>query len=362
VKKAVGLVVGCLVISALPSWGVCPPEDITGDCIVNLQDLAALSHAWLTGDGIPQPEDMVYIPTWAFIMGDLIGDGSANERPAHRVTLDPYYMGKYEISNAQYCAFLNSSLQQGLISVVNGVVYAVGSGTSHTYFDTYNASSYSQISFSGSTFTVNTKGGRNMANDPVVMVTWYGAIAYCNWRSQQEGKQACYNLYSSTCNFTKKGYRLPTEAEWECAARGGGGWMGKRFPWGDTIAHSQANYFSRYDIVYDISPTRTYHPMWKWDGIEPYTCPVDTYPTNNGFDLYNMVGNVWQWCNDLYSSNYYSSSPQLNPTGPTSGSDRVFRGGCWRDDATYCRVSSRIHNSPSLTLHCLGFRIVLDLN
>ena len=194
-----------------------------------------------------------------------------------------------------------------------------------------------------------------MSNDPMVEVSWYGAAAYCNWRSQQGGKEQCYNLSTWACDFGKHGYRLATEAEWEYAARGG--LAGRRFPWGDTITHSQANYYSSNSYSYDISPTEGFHPAW--DDIYPYTSPVGSFPVT-GYGLYDMAGNVWEWCNDWYSGSYYSSSPTNNPTGPITGTYRVIRGGYWGLNASGCRVASRYGYTPVTRVNDIGFRCVLD--
>jgi formylglycine-generating enzyme required for sulfatase activity len=300
--------------------------------------------------------DMVLISGGSFQMGDSFDEGDSDEHPVHTVTLDSFCMGKYEVTNGQYCQYLNSALGQGLITVTSGVVYQAGSGTSYPYCDTNTLSSYSQISYSGGVFSVRTKGGRNMSNDPMVQVSWYGSVAYCNWRSQQEVKEQCYNLSTWECDFNKPGYRLATEAEWEYAARGG--LIDKRFPWGDTITHSQANYYSIF-ISYDISPTRFYHPTWN-DGVFPYTSPVGSFSANDN-GVYDMAGNVLEWCNDWYLDTYYSSSPPDNPTGPISGSKRVLRDGSWDFGAYFCRVASRYGDYyPYDRLDHIGFRVVLD--
>jgi formylglycine-generating enzyme required for sulfatase activity len=195
-----------------------------------------------------------------------------------------------------------------------------------------------------------------MSNDPMLLVSWYGAAAYCNWLSQQEGKEECYNLSTWDCDFRKHGYRLATEAEWEYAARGGQ--AGKRFPCGDTITHSQANYHSSSSFSYDISPTRGFHLTWN-DGIYPYTSPVGSFPPN-GYGLYDMAGNAWEWCNDWYLSTYYNSSPSNNPTGPPPGVYRVLRGGSWVYYASLCRVAFRDFTYPDIRTDHIGFRVVLD--
>ncbi|MBN2271060.1 MAG: formylglycine-generating enzyme family protein [Sedimentisphaerales bacterium] len=302
-------------------------------------------------------QDMTFIPGGTFQMGDNLGDGWSHELPVHTVSLDSFYMGRCEVTNRQYCDFLNSALRQGLITVTSGVVYKAGSGTSYPYCDTATSSSYSQIAYGGGVFSVRTKNGRDMSNDPMVMVSWYGSVAYCNWRSQQEGKEQCYNVSTWNCDFSKHGYRLATEAEWEYAARGG--LSGRRFPWGDTITHSQANYYSYSYYSYDISPTRGFHPVW-YDDVDPYTSPVGSFPVT-GYGLYDMAGNVWEWCNDWYLNTYYSSSPYYNPTGPITGTSRVIRGGNWSGLASYCRVAYRSGNCfPASRFSIIGFRLVLD--
>jgi formylglycine-generating enzyme required for sulfatase activity len=199
-----------------------------------------------------------------------------------------------------------------------------------------------------------------MSDDPVVEVSWYGAVAYCNWRSAEQGKETCYNLSTWECDFSKHGYRLATEAEWEYAARGG--LSGKRFPWGDTISHSQANYYADPGYyTYDVSLTSGYHPNWE-DERYPYTS-VGGSLTPNGYGLYDMAGNVWEWCNDWYDGNYYDTNPYDNPQGPAASpyDFRVLRGGSWDDVAEGCRVAARGSNLPSNRSDYNGFRIVMDL-
>ena len=301
------------------------------------------------------PPDMVFIPGGTFEMGNSLGGGNPRELPVHAVTLDSFYMGRCELSNQQYCDYLNSAWGQGLITVTSGVVYKAGSGTSYPYCNTSTADSDSQIAYSGGVFSVRTKNGRNMSNDPMVTVSWYGAAAYCNWWSQEEAKEQCYDLSTWNCDFSKKGYRLPTEAEWEYAARGG--LSARRFPWGDTISHTQANYLSSGSFSYDISPTRGYHPIW-WD-VSPHTSPGGSFAPNN-YGLCDMAGNVYEWCNDWYSITYYSSSPTNNPTGPTTAAGRVLRGGSWYYDANNCRVAYRNGGWPYFRYEDQGLRLVLD--
>jgi formylglycine-generating enzyme len=357
-----------LALMALPVLADCPSADLTRDCFVDLADFAVISaqwlntqtdldpfiNQWLTGDRLP--EDMVAIPAGTLQMGDSIGDGYSSELPVHTVSVDAFAIGKYEITNEQFCAFLKSAYPSQL-KVVSGVVYSTSdTGNSYFYCDTTTSSSYSQIVFSNNTFSVRTKSGRDMTNDPMVRVSWYGSVAYCNWRSQQESKQICYNLSTWTCDISKKGCRLATEAEWEYAARGGR--SGSRFPWGDTITHSQANYYGSSSYSYDTSPTHGYHPTWSSDGLMPYTSPVGSFPAN-GYGLCDMAGNVWEWCHDWYGN--YGSGSQTNPTGPGTGSYRVIRGGGWDGSSGDCRVLGRNYGGLSGRDFCLGFRVVLGL-
>ncbi len=357
-----------------PCKAACPLADLSRDCHVDLMDFTVLASQWLTEDPSKQaqdfallasqwlsgnrlPSDMIVIPEGTFQMGNGKDpdEGNTNELPVHEGSVDLFAMGKCEITNGQYCEFLNAMYPTQL-KLVNGTIYASGdSSNSYPYCDTPISSSFSQIVFSNDAFRVRTKNGRDMSQDPVVRVSWYGAAAYCNWRSAQENREICYDLSTWACGFGKNGYRLATEAEWEYATRGGHSDF--RFPWGDTIDFNHANYNSSGTSSYDSNPTHGYHPTWD-DDTYPYTSPVGSFPAN-GYGLWDTAGNVWEWCQDWFSNDFYSSSSTENPTGPVTGSTRVVRGGSWSNYESYCRVSERNSYGPKNRYGNVGFRVVL---
>jgi len=302
-------------------------------------------------------DGLILIPGGEYLMGDPFGDGDSDEQPVHPVFIDTFMMSRHEVTNQQYLEFLNNTFSAGLIEVkTDNLVYKKTTG--YRYCATYDADHNSRIAFTGSRFVL---APSEKANHPMVEVTWYGAAAYCNWRSEQLGKELCYNPTTFAPDLSKHGCRLPTEAEWEVAARGGA--AGRRFPWGDTINHDYANYLANGSaFTYDTSPYTTYtcHPTYAV-GTQPHTAPVGSFSAN-GYGLFDMVGNVWEWCNDWYHGTYYSSSPYYNPPGPASGSSRVIRGGAWNNGpAVLCRVASRNNYNPTYLNYSIGFRLALDL-
>ncbi|MBN1489755.1 MAG: formylglycine-generating enzyme family protein [Phycisphaerae bacterium] len=301
----------------------------------------------------PPPPGMVLILAGEFQMGDTFNDGPTDGRelPVHAVYVDGFYIDQYEVTNQQYADALNwANGQGGHITVAGGVVYKY-SGTTYPYCETTTTTSNSRITWNGSAFGVT--AGKE--NHPMVNVSWYGAVAYANWRSGMQDKPLCYSLSTWECNWND-GYRLPTEAEWEKAARGGV--AGQRFPWGNTVNHDHTNYWACGSCYsYDTSPYSdyTFHPDFD-DGGTPHTGPVG-YFAPNGHGLYDMAGNLHEWCNDRWGSFYYSSSPYDNPRGPTSGPERVIRGGNWASGADECRSAFRRSGLPTATgEYSRGFR------
>ncbi len=281
----------------------------------------------------PDPAVMGLVPAGSFDMGDKVGDveggdGGADELPVHTVNLSAFYMDKFEVTKTLWDEVATWAATNG--------------------YDIDSSSAAGKAS-----------------NHPAQDVTWFEAVKWSNARSQKEGLTPCYTvdgggIYKTddrddvVCDFASTGYRLPTEAEWEKAARGG--FSVRRFPWGDTIAHTHANYLSYQDAAFDVNPTAGPHPTYATDD-PPYTAPVGSFAAN-GYGLFDMAGNSFEWCNDRFSSDYYGSSPSTDPPGPVAGADRVLRGGFWGDSAFFCRISSRGPNPPTAGVSVIGFRCV----
>jgi formylglycine-generating enzyme required for sulfatase activity len=194
-------------------------------------------------------------------------------------------------------------------------------------------------------YSFDNTGLGKVSDHPVQTVNWYDCVKWCNARSELDGRTACYTVDGSVyktgqsspdCDFDVDGYRLPTNDEWEYAARGG--LSSKRFPWGDTIGNTNANYFSSTDYDYDIGSIRGYNPDYD-DAPIPYTSPVGSFAAN-GYGLYDMAGNVSEWCNTA------------------SGSYRCIRGGSWPGRARYLRCGCVYWYALHSIYHDFGFRSV----
>ena len=302
---------------------------------------------------------MAFVPAGDYEMGDHLGTGYYQELPVHAVHIDAFYMDTFEVTNKDYCTYLNSAYSQGLLEVIGGVVYK--NSDTEVYCSTTSApvgvpffGEWSRITWNGSTFGFTAGKGEH----PMVQVNWYGAAAYANWRSVQEGLTPCYNLSTWECTFGADGYRLPTEAEWEKASRGGEHSPYYDYPWGTSIDGSKANYLSSGD------PYET--------GDYPHTTPVGYYDGNqvpsgvdmaNGYGLYDLAGSVYEWCNDWYDDSYYQDCVDYgiydNPPGPPFSpyGYRVFRGGSWWSYEINLRCAGRNRNYPDILLHFIGFRL-----
>lgn len=344
------------------SLGMINRADMNLDGEVDFLDFAVLCNEWLWESSSLSPHnDMVFIEIYTFMMGDQWGIGDPDEKPVHQVRLSPFYMSRYEITNYQYVCFLNSSLAKGSIyieDIENNSVKVYSSTSPHIlYFLAGNYASLNMINYIDEIFQIvvfNVPQGRGTGNNnsfdfslhPVIEVSWYGAAAYCNWLSEKEGYELCYDV-NWVCDISKNGYRLPTEAEWEqssaicCKPRCAS------FPYPCSLIFDPNGINCE-----DLNPAN----MFK----EPHTIPVQDC-ISNFLGICGMNGNVREWCNDVFSETYYGESPILNPTGPNSDylSDRVIRGGAWNlGDENYCRNTNRSWGNPSYYANNVGFRVV----
>ena len=268
------------------------------------------------------PVNMVLIPGGTNEGTNPLAEGESYNQDSYPATynlsVDSFYMDKYEVTRALFHEVYFWAITNGY-SFENG-----GTGKGNNY--------------------------------PVHSVNWYDCVKWCNARSEMENRPAVYTVNgavyrrgqsNNVVQSSAVGYRLPTDAEWEYAARGG--FASHRYPWDDSdeIQHARANYWSSTQYSYDTSPTRGYHPTYYVDGYlyDNSTCPVDAFAPN-GFGLHNMAGNVWEWCFDWYPGR--------------EGSQRVFRGGEYAGGANACRVGQRFSHDPNeIYLGRRGFRTVL---
>jgi formylglycine-generating enzyme required for sulfatase activity len=327
---------------------------IVWDSGADLPGLAGMLMARVVSGAFESPaQEMVPIPGGEFEMGDHHGVGGSTESPVHTVLVDSFHMGIYTVTNRQYADALNWAYAQELIYVSVGWVYAT---TGTPIFNTYPRDSGSHVVWDGSLFTA--MAGKE--DHPVVKVNWLGAAAYANWKSTQDGLTPSYqppnNPVTWACNFDANGYRLPTEAEWEYAARGGEHEPYYLYPWGDTIDGSMANYLDSGD-PFETGPNPRTVPVGYYDGGQ--TPPGSDM--RNGYGLHQMVGNVWQFCNDWFDGLYYLSSPYDNPHGGAPGNSRVARGGAWNRNAiNYLRCARRGGELLTDRSWSTGFRLVLN--
>jgi len=300
--------------------------------IVALAALAVTGTQCRSAKQVPAKAlEFALIPAGDFMMGDAL-DGD-KDAPPHQVNVSAFFMQKTEVTKAQWDEVRAWGLKNG--------------------------------------YTDLREGKGKAADHPVQTISWYDVVKWCNAKSVKDGLSPCYytdaaqtavyqtgesNLASTMVKWSANGYRLPTEAEWEKAARGG--LSGKRFPLGDTISHDQANFKNEGKESYQKGTTG-YHPAYKTGG-KPYTSPVASFGAN-GYGLYDMMGNVSELCWDRGEK--YPSGSETDPRGadsslfPASPVSRVFRGGLWVDGAGGCRVAVRDFGPPFGTGSGIGFRV-----
>jgi sulfatase modifying factor 1 len=250
----------------------------------------------------PIMPEMVLVEAGSFQMGST--DGNADEQPVHTVHITrPFYMAKCAVTFEEYDRFCDDTIGRSRPD----------------------------------------DGGRGRGNLPVINVTWYDAVAYCNWLSEKEGLNSCYSGKGrlTQCDFSADGYRLPTEAEWEYAARGG--------------QKSQGYIYAGSDNPGDVA--------WYADNSGGKIYPVAQKQPNE-LGLYDMSGNLFEWCWDWYGRDYYASSPASDPTGPPPPNtgrpwehNRARRSGSWREDADSIRITCRSSDYASY-VGDNGFRLV----
>jgi formylglycine-generating enzyme required for sulfatase activity len=239
-------------------------------------------------DGAP----MVLITAGSFPMGVPPGDrdGGRDEYPRHEVTLDSFYIDKFEVTNGRYIEFVRATSHRT---------------PQHPKDASRNLWQKNMMP-------------ESVVDRPVVNVDWYDAEAYCKWA----------------------GKRLPTEAEWEKAARGGDD---RRFPWGN------------------VEPTAKHlNYNQRWIG-EKTLMPVGSYELGKSpYGVYDMAGNVWEWVNDWYDDHYYEKSPAKNPPGPETGSHKVLRSSGWQVETPLVRIFTRVKSDPLIRNESTGFRCAMD--
>lgn len=228
--------------------------------------------------------EMVLVPGGWFVMGDEKGEN--DERP-HKVYVSTFYIDQYPVTQEEFEKVMGANPSKR-------------------------------------------KGRKN----PVEQVRWSDAARYCNARSRLEGLQACYDLKTWECDFETDGYRLPTEAEWEYAARAG---TNTKYSFGN-------------------DPQKLKHYAWVKENSGGRPRPVGQ-KIPNPWGLHDTQGNIWEWCNDFYEADYYQKSIKQNPKGPQTGEKRVLRGGCWNSPADECRPSFRYAENPAYTDICFGYDV-----
>lgn len=252
--------------------------------------------------------DLARIPAGDFLMG--AADADEDERPVHRVFVSEFLISRFPVTHDEYARFTQATGHR--TPAVRDLPLVASGGRDRMFREIAAAYAWA-----------DGQPPAGLGSHPVVLVQYEDALAYCAWLSAQTGRFM----------------RLPTEAEWEKAARAGQ--EGLPYPWGHDIDASRGNYLS------DPAAKR-----------QRGTRPAGTYPPN-AYGICDLIGNVWEWVADWYSAEYYGTGDVHDPTGPPSGSMRIVRGGSWvNDDLAMLRISYRHKVPPDTYTYSIGFRVV----
>ncbi|UCG34345.1 MAG: formylglycine-generating enzyme family protein [Phycisphaerales bacterium] len=291
-----------------------------------------------SGPVAPAPE-MIFVEAGRFEMGNPFEGADADERPVHAVDLRAYYIGRHEVTVGQFSEFIEDTNYKTTAEQGKGASVLVG-----TKVETRPDANWRNPYY------------RQDDRHPVVCVSWYDAVEYCNWRSRREGLRPCYTGCGDdvACNFAADGYRLPTEAEWEYAARS----RGKRikFAWGDGEPVIDGRPVGN---TKDEAAKREWGVEKIWQGYDDgYACsaPVCSFAPNE-LGIHDISGNVYEWVWDWYGADYYATSPVENPTGPDGGEMRACRDAGFGCAIQQESVVTRGLGKPDLTFSWGGFRV-----
>jgi formylglycine-generating enzyme required for sulfatase activity len=263
--------------------------------------------------------DMVYIEGGCFQMGDTFGEGGQDELPVHIACVDDFYMGRFEVTVGEFREFMEAGGNKTEVSRGDGCYYHNGKKWIKDISKLWSNPGFAQSD-----------------RDPVTCISWNDAMEFIKWKSSRDGRK----------------YRLPTEAEWEYTARGGG--KAYRFSWGNGDPRGN---------VADLSLRQSREDWDIWEGYSdgfPFSAPVGSFEPNE-FGLYDLTGNVWEWTSDWYLSDYYAKAPQDGPKGPDDGVSKVLRGGAWFNGPETVRTTYRSWNFPALRNFYNGLRLAASV-
>ncbi|MGH7598764.1 MAG: SUMF1/EgtB/PvdO family nonheme iron enzyme [bacterium] len=267
------------------------------------------------------PPGMVLVRETEFVRGDVFGDGNSNEKPAHRVRVASFLIGQYEVTNREYLTFVKATGANMPEWMNPASKYNYQTGTDR-FFQRLGPALYS-------------------LDHPVVGVSWQDAVKYCEWLSQQGPLK----------------YRLPTEAEWELTARGGNNTI--KYSWGNNTPLLVLGGNVGDEALKKVFPD--WPIIWRnYNDNYPYTAPVGKFGAN-AWRVYDMTGNVWEWCSDWFDENYYQKQEWDRPAGPPRGTEKAIRGGSWGDTPAKLRLSFRRGAPLPFRSNNLGFRIAASL-